>query len=304
MEIGNWKSVAGMTEIYNKARELGLESNIAEYEAFGFTVIEPEKTGAPKDFGKRLLDMTMAIADKEDRAAVGLNKHENRPAYGRQLFHLLAKDPIYREAMMNPVVQTMGKYMMGNSMRLLSMVAFVKEGPARSTHVHTDSVGVPSPLPALRQRLQHQLDPDRLHEGEGHAVLRAGQPPLLPSSDRPRPAEIHGRRRRRRPLRAADRQAGLARSSSTATCGTAPIRRRRTSCARMSSSASAATTTIRPESYDDLDEAIVQRGGPDFAQADRTHGLAGLRLGRAGLAEDGARAARLSVAIRLRGTPA
>jgi hypothetical protein len=147
MEIGNWKSVAGMTETYRKARELGLESNIAEYEAFGFTVIEPEKTGAPKDFAKRLLDVTMSIADKEDRAAVGLNKHENRPAYGRQLFHLLAKDPIYGEAMMNPVVQTMGKYMMGNSMRLLSMVAFVKQSPARSTHVHTDSVGVPTPLP-------------------------------------------------------------------------------------------------------------------------------------------------------------
>ena len=148
MEIGNWKSVAGMGETYNKLRELGLESNIAEYEAFGFTVIEPEKTGAPKDFAKRLLDKTMEVADKEDRAAVGLNKHENRPAYGRQLFHLLEKDPIYGEAMMNPVVQAMGKYMMGNTMRLLSMVAFVKEGPARSTHVHTDSVGVPSPLPA------------------------------------------------------------------------------------------------------------------------------------------------------------
>jgi len=148
MKIGNWKSVAGMGETYNKLRELGLESNIAEYEAFGFTVIEPEKTGAPKDFAKRLLDKTMEVADKEDRAAVGLNKHENRPAYGRQLFHLLEKDPVYGEAMMNPVVQAMGKYMMGNTMRLLSMVAFVKEGPARSTHVHTDSVGVPSPLPA------------------------------------------------------------------------------------------------------------------------------------------------------------
>jgi ectoine hydroxylase-related dioxygenase (phytanoyl-CoA dioxygenase family) len=148
MEIGNWKSVAGMTETYNKARELGLESNIAEYEAFGFTVIEPEKTGVPKDFAKRLLDTTLSVADKEDRAAVGLNKREDRPAYGRQLFHLLEKDPIYLDAMMNPVVQTMGKYMMGSSMRLLSMVAFVKDGPARSTHVHTDSVGVPSPLPA------------------------------------------------------------------------------------------------------------------------------------------------------------
>ncbi len=50
MKIGDWKAVAGMADVYNQARELGIETNIAEIEAFGFTVIEPEKTGMPKDF--------------------------------------------------------------------------------------------------------------------------------------------------------------------------------------------------------------------------------------------------------------
>ena len=48
---------------------------------------------------------------------------------------------------MNPVVRTMGAYMLGVSMRLFSMVAFIKEGQSRPTGMHTDSVGVPTPLP-------------------------------------------------------------------------------------------------------------------------------------------------------------
>lgn len=147
MDIGNWKSVAGMAETYRRARDFDLEPNIAELEAFGFTVIEPDKTGAPPGFADRLLEAVTRVARREDESAVDLNKHADKPAYGRQLFHLLARDPVFVDAAMNPVVRTMASYMLGLSMRFFSMVAFIKEGAARPTHMHTDSVGVPSPLP-------------------------------------------------------------------------------------------------------------------------------------------------------------
>ena len=49
MQIQNWKSMAGVAELYQQARDLGIETNIAELETFGFTVIEPEKTGVSAD---------------------------------------------------------------------------------------------------------------------------------------------------------------------------------------------------------------------------------------------------------------
>jgi ectoine hydroxylase-related dioxygenase (phytanoyl-CoA dioxygenase family) len=149
MEIGDWKTVAGMAQTYRQARDLGIETNIAELEAFGFTVIDPEKTAAAPDFAPRMLDKLMEICRQEDELAVELNKHSDaeKPAYGRQLFHLLERDPVFVDAVMNPVVRTLAAYLMGQSYRLFSMVAFVKEAPARSTHMHCDSVGVPSPLP-------------------------------------------------------------------------------------------------------------------------------------------------------------
>jgi ectoine hydroxylase-related dioxygenase (phytanoyl-CoA dioxygenase family) len=147
MQIGEWKAVAGMTETYRKAREMGLEQNIAELEAFGFTVIEPEKTGAPAGFAEELLDTVKRIAREEDEKAVDLNRHDNKPAFGRQLFHLINKDPLFVDAVMNPAARTIGKYLMGASYRLYSMVAFLKDGEARPTMMHCDSTGVPPPLP-------------------------------------------------------------------------------------------------------------------------------------------------------------
>jgi len=150
MEILDWKSVAGMAETYRKARELGIETNIAELEAFGFTVIEPEKTGAPPELAQRMLDKIMEAVQQEDETSVEMNKHTDaeKPATGRQLFHLLERDRAFIEAVMNPVVRTVASYLMGQSYLLSSTVAFVKDGAARSTPMHCDSTGVPSPLPA------------------------------------------------------------------------------------------------------------------------------------------------------------
>ncbi|MBX3483406.1 phytanoyl-CoA dioxygenase family protein [Phenylobacterium sp.] len=149
MEILDWKSMAGMAGTYRKARELGLEANIAELETFGFTVIEPEKTGASPGFAGRMLEKLMEAARQEDDQAVELNKHADaeKPAFGRQLFHLMERDPVFIEGVMNPAVRTMASYLMGMSYRLSGLVAFVKEGTARSTPMHCDSVGVPTPLP-------------------------------------------------------------------------------------------------------------------------------------------------------------
>ena len=60
MEIGDWKATAELGQVYRKARELGLEANLAELEAFGFTVVEPEKV-APPGFTDRMLEAVLAL---------------------------------------------------------------------------------------------------------------------------------------------------------------------------------------------------------------------------------------------------
>lgn len=150
MEIGDWKATQELNQVYRKARELGIETNLAELEAFGFTVIEPE-IAAPPGFAARMLEATQRLMAEEESTHVGYNSAERRAVDGRHLFHLMGKDPVFAEAAVNPVMLTLAKYLLGASVRLFSTVAFVKPGHANPTRLHSDSVGVPPPLPPYAQ---------------------------------------------------------------------------------------------------------------------------------------------------------
>lgn len=149
MEINDWKSVAGMGVVYRKARDMGLEPNIAELEAFGFTVIPPEQSGVSLEFVNRLLERLDEAGRRQDPTDAGLNDDDGgRPAAGRQIFQLLNEDQIFIELMMHPITRTLASYMVGQSYRLNFISAVLKKGTARPTPMHCDSVGVPTPLPA------------------------------------------------------------------------------------------------------------------------------------------------------------
>ncbi len=48
MKIEDWESASSMPMLYRKLQQLGLESNIAKLEAFGFTIVPPEKVAPPE----------------------------------------------------------------------------------------------------------------------------------------------------------------------------------------------------------------------------------------------------------------
>ena len=61
MDIGDWSATPDLNDIYRDIRALGLETNLAELEAFGFTVIEdalsPEQV---EHFRGRILEISEA----------------------------------------------------------------------------------------------------------------------------------------------------------------------------------------------------------------------------------------------------
>lgn len=148
MEIGDWQTTEGLNNVMRTARELDIERNLLELEAFGFTVVEPYKA-APKAFVDRMRETVFSLIEAEDPAAVDINlqPEQSRPAYGRQLFHLLEKDDVFVDALLNPYTLTFGRYMMGCTLRFYSAVAFFKSNQVGTTHLHNDSTGMPGPLP-------------------------------------------------------------------------------------------------------------------------------------------------------------
>jgi ectoine hydroxylase-related dioxygenase (phytanoyl-CoA dioxygenase family) len=152
MEIGDWSATAELNQVFREARSLGLESNIAELEAYGFTIVEPDKI-SPTGLHARLLEKLVELCEQADREGAEMTGPRTTAAdgarglsYSRFLHLLISRDPVFLEAVMNPVTLTLARYLLGASCRLFTTSAFVKRGPAASTFLHVDSAGNPPPL--------------------------------------------------------------------------------------------------------------------------------------------------------------
>jgi len=147
MDIGDWQASKELNKVFADVRELDLVSNIAELEAYGFTVVEPHKVKSEALF-ERMLAVCKRLSDEADaegRRMARLVGTEGTD-YSRILYALINKKPLFAEAVMHPVALTLGRYLMGASARLFTTSAFVKKGKAAPTHLHTDSAGTPPPL--------------------------------------------------------------------------------------------------------------------------------------------------------------
>lgn len=147
MDIGDWQASKELNKVFADVRELDLVSNIAELEAYGFTVVEPRKVKSPALFDA-MLAASMRLSDAADASGRRMAKLVGTDGtdYSRILYALILQDPLFAEAVMHPVALTLGRYLMGASCRLYTTSAFVKKGRAAPTHLHTDSAGTPPPL--------------------------------------------------------------------------------------------------------------------------------------------------------------
>jgi Phytanoyl-CoA dioxygenase (PhyH) len=147
MDIGDWQASKELNQIFADVRALDLVSNVAELEAYGFTIVEPRKIKSEKLFD-RMLASCMRLADKADAEGRRMAKLVGTTGSDSSRIHyqLLTQDPVFAEAVMHPVALTLGRYLMGASARLFTASAFVKRGKCQPTLLHTDSMGTPPPL--------------------------------------------------------------------------------------------------------------------------------------------------------------
>ena len=65
---------------------------------------------------------------------------------------ILTDEPVFQEAIMNPTVLAMAKYLCGNSVVLSDLLCLLKHKDERFTHpLHADQHGTPPPLPPYAQ---------------------------------------------------------------------------------------------------------------------------------------------------------
>lgn len=157
MKLENWESTAELNDIYADIRELDLERCIAEFDAFGFTTVPPQKV-ASAAFHRRLRDTILSVYSRRTGDHIDPERlsearlHEDKPLAIQ--WGLLGEDPIFEDALMNPVVYSLARYFCGKQVVLSDSIALIKQDDPKPTHrLHVDQAGTPPPLPNYQQVL-------------------------------------------------------------------------------------------------------------------------------------------------------
>ena len=140
---GQWSATPELNGIYREIRALGLESNLAELEAFGFTVIPGALS---EDLTIRLRQAVLGAA--EQRFERKLDLAGERELEGWELAsYLLYKDPVFEEAVLNPRPLALITYLLGRSCWRSSLTSHVKGPGGAGLLLHSDTAnGVPAPF--------------------------------------------------------------------------------------------------------------------------------------------------------------
>jgi hypothetical protein len=138
------------TSLWADVTRHGLESHVAELEVLGYTVVPPGKV-APAGFAQTLLQTVLDVYERRHgrQLDVGATTDMNDPAssLGVHLAYLLLEDPIFQQAVLNPVVLTLADYMLGRNCVVYDCVSLIKGPGGPDLAVHCDNVMVSSPFP-------------------------------------------------------------------------------------------------------------------------------------------------------------
>jgi hypothetical protein len=143
MEIGDRAATRDLNRIYGEIRALGLETNLAELEAFGFTILEgalsPDLTrrlrGAVLDAWEQRYGHKLDLEAESELREVALASY------------LLFKDPVFEEAALNEKPLALITYLLGQSCWLSSLTSHVKGPGDVGLPLHSDTAnGVPAPF--------------------------------------------------------------------------------------------------------------------------------------------------------------
>ena len=145
----NERPLQGVTDAaFASLMKMGLGQYVAELENFGYTVVPPELSGA-SDLLKPLLKAITRISAERNNGTkpdfkTGASHSEGMGPAGQHLFFLLGEDPVFQQAMMNPVVVNFVKYLMPDP--IISSVTSMLKGPGVAPlYLHVDQPIHPIP---------------------------------------------------------------------------------------------------------------------------------------------------------------
>ena len=139
----------------------GLEHNVVELDAYGFTVIPPEKTAAAPGFVERLRDAILRTHGARNDDPIDDYRTAELKTGQRNSWWLLEEDEAFVEAVLNPAALAIARWMCGQSAVMTGATWLLKGsnkvpgiGKGDQTDplfLHNDAGGVPPPMSQYAQ---------------------------------------------------------------------------------------------------------------------------------------------------------
>jgi hypothetical protein len=140
--------------LWREIERFDLVRNIAELEVLGWTVIPPEKAGPP-GFGDRLRDKIIEVAARRSGVDPDLVRGDThafaKRSIGGLYAYMLFEDPIFQQAMCNPLAMALTTYMVGKNAVASNCIAVIKGPGNEDLGVHADNALMTAPFPPNTQ---------------------------------------------------------------------------------------------------------------------------------------------------------
>jgi hypothetical protein len=145
MEICAYDASPNVDPIMRDLGRYDLYSNVVELEAYGMTVVPPEKMHSEPRFVERLRDAIIRVCEKRHGVVLGdLATAPGTAANGiTRSWDLIEEDDVFVEAATNPVLLTLVRWLCGQSAVFGGETWIIKGENSAPLDLHNDSHGIP-----------------------------------------------------------------------------------------------------------------------------------------------------------------
>ena len=143
MNISEYGASPHVDPIMQDLVRYDLCNHALELEAYGMTVVPPEKARLSHGFANRLRDAIVRTYEKRGDVVVGDPATATSAPRLDNYFYMIEEDDVFVEAATNPVALTLVRWMLGQSAMLDIQAWIMKAAGGQSPNLHIDAAGVP-----------------------------------------------------------------------------------------------------------------------------------------------------------------
>ena len=144
MSLSSYDAYPDVDKLMAEIEKYDLYEHVVELEAYGMTVVPPEKMQSSDGFVDRLRDAIIRTCEKRNGIEIGDHRTASldRGRTGKG-WHLLEEDEVFVEAAINPTVLALVRWLLGQSAVFSGQTWIIKGEGASGLGLHSDSHGVP-----------------------------------------------------------------------------------------------------------------------------------------------------------------